>query len=563
MRAWKEMSAVAASLNETAPPTPLSPEAWFDDDYFAEASVPASHVIASKITSSMSILGSYVLLREVFQERQSHHRSKVVNNLLISLSVADLFSSTSFFMGTWLVGSNADGDIWGAWGNVQTCEVQGFFFFLGYLTSPLFNCALATTYLLLVGYKMRGCQLVPYQVYTHSGIWLLTLTLTTIPIPLDWYNSVGNYCSVYYYPDHCVGFEETDDDIWAAYYCERGGWASYLYGIILDVLVPSGSILYCSVTMVLIWRSVRTTEERSSRYNSSWQQTSRYSSSRQSSSRPQDQGGEFRLSQEENEEERRTITDRTKSTEMMKQGMFFVLAFFLTYVPYMINWMIVSSESTFSQVVYFISTIICLPLQGFWNCLVFVRTRKMQTREGKLFRSIFFYFCEEKLVTRSQRPTFLTSGRGSDRTAGSHRSTGSNRLVATNNQQEDNQGQKAIAEANCNQACADDEESIHSFYDKSLDENDLPIESDNEENSNSSFPCKTVLEKGEAEGGTPSLGPSATNSHQDSLNTDEAEGSSQSLGPSATNSHQDSVKTDMDQTSTSQAAVASSGVPDD
>ena len=71
-----------------------------------EDAICFKHGIIGKITSVLSVLGSvYIIYSMVFNVTSASQRQKnlyqTYNRLLLCLCVADLISSTSYFMGSW------------------------------------------------------------------------------------------------------------------------------------------------------------------------------------------------------------------------------------------------------------------------------------------------------------------------------------------------------------------------------------------------------------------------------------------------------------------------------
>lgn len=369
---WTSLAPTFAPINAT--------EVWNDESELY-LTVPLAAAIASKVTASFSLIGSYVILREIYNDKQKQRSNSnvVIHNLLISLSMADVLSSVCTLLGTLMTPAELSDYVWGAMGTVVTCELQGFLVVLGYMASPLFNCALAATYMCLIRYGKRDPQLQPYQKWVHSSLWGFSLFLAIVPLPNDWYNNGGDICWSAASPFYCPYEDEV--------YCQRGDIYATIYGAALFVVIPFVSFLFCGVVLCLIWRAVRNMEDRARVYNSGW-------------STEDDESVESNDDDDESSapSPSRAATDRTKSREMMKQGVFFILAFFVTYFPASISWVFEESEAF--GILLFLSYSVLLPLQGFWNCLVFIRQREMKTWEGRIFRLSFFYWREDSTEAR-------------------------------------------------------------------------------------------------------------------------------------------------------------------
>ena len=110
-----------------------------------------SLVIAQKISSSLSILGSGYIFQEVV--RDADKRSKVIFRLLASMSLCDVFCSIWFFTGTWAVPKDTPG-IAGAAGTEASCKVQAFVMYFA-VTTLNFNACLALYYLVSIRFGWR------------------------------------------------------------------------------------------------------------------------------------------------------------------------------------------------------------------------------------------------------------------------------------------------------------------------------------------------------------------------------------------------------------------------
>ena len=104
------------------------------------------------------------------QQRRRQQRKKMsstYHRLICGMSIGDCFSSFfGFFLSTWPIPEETG--IWGASGNITTCDVAGFFNHAGNLIVPLYNASLATFYLLLLKYNWTDTQIRnKAEIYLH------------------------------------------------------------------------------------------------------------------------------------------------------------------------------------------------------------------------------------------------------------------------------------------------------------------------------------------------------------------------------------------------------------
>ena len=119
--------------------------------------------ITPKVSGSLSIIGSILIIRDVTKHWQSsikrgsghnHHQISATSRVLLSMSIADIGSSFfAHFLSTWMVPpSDDDMNISLAEGNETTCTIQAF-------TYELFFYAAIWSYsLLAVAYWLTICR---------------------------------------------------------------------------------------------------------------------------------------------------------------------------------------------------------------------------------------------------------------------------------------------------------------------------------------------------------------------------------------------------------------------
>lgn len=293
-------------------------------------------VIVPKITATLSITGSSLIVRDVLLRKENRRRRlKITTTLIVTfMSILDvIYSIVVHFLGTWMIPRETG--VWGAAGNQGTCTFQGFISsFLAGATTAL-NTTLAVTYVLVVRFGWKDDRLrKPHMSFVLLGVPVLaSIGFTIWPLMDQALNWDGGYaCHITAAP---LGCSESG----VPYPCERGTPAkiremrlagSIWVMVCFAIIVISTLNLYCTVLQ----------KERA---------TDRYAV---------------------NESQR----NRRHSKRVAMQGIWYAGSFFLTYISYCII-IILQFGNKPIQYWLLIMHAICGPLQGFWNAVVYFRTR--------------------------------------------------------------------------------------------------------------------------------------------------------------------------------------------
>ena len=101
-------------------------------------------IIASKISSSLSLVGSIYILQDILRDPEKRNES-IYHRTMLGMAGSDFIYAFGFFLGTW---PQPKGQNILAIGNDVTCDVVAFLILFGNILSPFYNCSLATYYLL-------------------------------------------------------------------------------------------------------------------------------------------------------------------------------------------------------------------------------------------------------------------------------------------------------------------------------------------------------------------------------------------------------------------------------
>jgi hypothetical protein len=236
--------------------------------------------ICPKVTAMLSFLGSSLVAVQVIhkQRRKEGNNSGggnkksnksmnlVYRRLVLGMSCADIVSSAAFFCSTWLIPASLSEESYGAMGTQGTCTAQGFFAHFT-LLSVFYNSCLAMYYYLVIGKgwndKKMSKQTRPEAV-GHVVVTLYCLVTGVVAASLQMFNSVGWACWIAASPPGCVERWQASADHPAS--CERGDNATLFLWV--AIYVPMWVAIGFSTTMMsLVYRSVRSIEQRAMKYN--------------------------------------------------------------------------------------------------------------------------------------------------------------------------------------------------------------------------------------------------------------------------------------------------------
>lgn len=387
-------------------------------DFFAN---PMTIFVSPKPSAFLSIISSYTLIREVVEDlrhktpagmRARADVSKPLSRTLICMSIADLFFSVPWFLGTWV--APAGGEAYFAAGTQATCTWSACWFQFGTVASPIFNVVFAFYSLLMLRYNWTDKQIADrLEPWVMGAIWTVAVTCAIFPIPLDLYNEGFRICWINANPFRC-----TDDDS-----CRGGLLAenlSYWF-----VIFPTWPCIFAAlVIIIMIYATVRRNENRMSRYAGSrvvsqsilqsmvaGLKTSILSRASQTGEPMQPTSRESADGAGSLQSDAPTVR-RDRSRAVAKQAIWYMTAFLVTYSLDMVSY----SLWQFQGFVYYDAldffAYVLYPLQGFFNFIIFCRPRKvMKTPEGRILRKVFCFvdLCKSDDKSRSRNSSFPNS----------------------------------------------------------------------------------------------------------------------------------------------------------
>jgi hypothetical protein len=295
----------------------------------------------------------------------------VIKRSILGMTIIDVCSSLAWFVSSWAV---PKGTFPLSAGNRATCNLQGFLLQLA-IGAPLYNCTLAMYFLLMLKYRWTEKQLLTVERWAHLGILGFSLGTSILFLPLGLYNPTGQICWVIGDPVNCSGstIHSTDTP------CERGVDA-WIFGVALFYGPLWLCIISCVLSMVVIYMDVSNTKRRMNRYTIGNHRTHSLGRSYNDTSR------------------------------VATQAILYSIVFLVTWMPSTL-WSF-SRWFNWSHISLSLAAAFCEPLQGFWNLLVFARTRPSTKRKMR-YLLISFLPCVGKGVSNQETSSVTNDHRRS------------------------------------------------------------------------------------------------------------------------------------------------------
>lgn len=273
--------------------------------------------IIPKCTGFLSFSGSLFILQDVLRRKERF----VYHRLVLFMSIFDIIASVVNMFSTMPIPSDTPGVLW-AKGNQATCIAQGFFNELGNISTPMYNASLCAHYLLIFRNNWSERKMKTIEYGLHAVPLLFGFTMAILGLVFDLFNPSGWLCWYAPFPQGCAGDE-----------CERGKHASLFRWI--HYFIIWSSILFNTLAMFLIFKSVRDVEKKTRRFS---------------------------------------LDENYQSRKVAKQALFFVGALYLTWF-FTTGARVYSIVHKSSNYPLLLLMAIFFPLQGFWNAMVYLRPR--------------------------------------------------------------------------------------------------------------------------------------------------------------------------------------------
>ena len=313
--------------------------------------------IVPKFTGSISFIFSLYIVQHV--ARSSKRQKRIYHRLLLGMSSHDMIGSFfSFILSTTPM---PVGTAFGAVGTLQTCTVAAFFGQAANVSALLYHASLATFYLLMIVHGWKQTRLNKIEWILHAVPILVGWSLATAGLALKIYAPANWTCWIGPYPSDCkdsrnYGSVEAN--------CIRGN-NYFIYRFAFSYALIWSTVAYMIVTMGFIYHTVLQNERANEKYH-----------------------------------HRGLARSRSKSRRIANQALFYVGAMILTYMFGTLTRVLQKTQGkTYFPMIFLMA--IFLPLQGFFNCLTYLRPRYLSYRAAIIKRADIPPWHVAKVVTCS------------------------------------------------------------------------------------------------------------------------------------------------------------------
>lgn len=356
----------------------------------------AQHIataIAPKITASLSIMGSIFIITDILKSKEKMGRT--YSRILLVMSIYDFLTSIAQGLSTWPI-PQGSGRVYAA-GTTFTCSFQGFFTQLG-VGAPMYNCSLSFYYLVVIAFAFTEERVKEFEWFMHGIPLVFSIGTAVAGLPLTLYNNAYLWCWIAALPNDC----ENGTNQGGEGPCQRGHyawvfrWAIYYGPVWFCVLTIT---LNMAVVSYLVWAK----EKASLRFRFGHRSNPATSTASSAGSAELDPSTSFGgtpsvTSPSVNESvaghiksgkslaayfaKKRAKKQKQKqrqglASQVFWQAFYYVLGFYITWIfPTILR----MKQTLGKPVPYWIllAMSILLPLQGFFNFLVYVRPRVVQ-----------------------------------------------------------------------------------------------------------------------------------------------------------------------------------------
>ena len=148
--------------------------------------------IVGKIGGALSFAGSAYIVQDVLRHPGKRTKS-IYHRLMLGFSIMDLMSSLFH----WVIGSWAmpKGSWMWAAGSIMTCDIAGFLGGVGYIGSFMYNCSLATFYLLQLRFDWSERRMKAIEKWLHIVPCLVALVVCIPTLATKMYGPFVGICA--------------------------------------------------------------------------------------------------------------------------------------------------------------------------------------------------------------------------------------------------------------------------------------------------------------------------------------------------------------------------------
>mmetsp|Transcript_36919 Transcript_36919/g.45140 ORF Transcript_36919/g.45140 Transcript_36919/m.45140 type:complete len:360 (+) Transcript_36919:78-1157(+) len=340
-------------------------------------------ITLNAISGLLSIVGSTLITFIILRDRRKK-LSRVHNRLILSMSVADILNSSALGLSIVPTPSNETSCSIGM-GNVTTCTIQGFFLTLG-LAVPHYTAMLSIYYFLKIRYQVKDTTVEKViELVMHVFSLGIPFSLGIAGVMQDVFFGVFTHC---WFADKCGAMGNCPE----GHTFGKALWFMVLGAIGFFILLV---VITTSLVGSFLTIRKRTNDSRRHRFEANLASVPARRWSRRFSE---------------------AVNLSSNSSRVAKQSALYVLGFVVTYiwtVIYQICFFINGGDATKVPISLHFLAAIFLPLQGFWNFVIYTRPRVEDIQIGNPEAS---YFCALKRViftretqtnaSRNRRPSY-------------------------------------------------------------------------------------------------------------------------------------------------------------
>jgi hypothetical protein len=220
-----------------------------------------------RVTSSISVLAASAIIWKIFHSHRG--LSTTYHRLLFGLSVAIIVEAIcQIFAGT-PIPQEMNYFVPSARGDLRTCEIQGFFFAVGFGMTWMYNNCICLFYLAIIRFNKTDEFIAKkVEIWFHIFTFLIPLCLTTTAFSMNIINAGQVQCTfIPNSPPHCHGFEKGATPFGTTIPCGRGDGVGYvIFNWVINSSLLGFTPSVVATSMTLMYRHVLAIEEKMKKY---------------------------------------------------------------------------------------------------------------------------------------------------------------------------------------------------------------------------------------------------------------------------------------------------------
>ena len=324
--------------------------------------------IVPKVGASLSLIGSLFILQDIL--RDPSRRQKLQFRLLLGMSLLDAMFSIKNFLSTWIIPAQLP--VYLAAGTQGTCTAAGFIGQLTNMGSIFYNASLALYFVWTIRQGWRAAQLRRWEWVLHAVPLGFGLSTAIAGLPLNLYNPTGWTCWIGAWPPFCDKDGTYDK-------CTRGINA-HIYKWAFGQAWSWSIVVFAAICMILIYVKISRDEQRTAKYMTRASMKGKTSSAlARTTNNSSSSSTSLALSSKNAQQQQPSSSPQPQSLSraFAKQALLYVLALYLTYFFTFVRSIVMGVTGKNYYALTLLMSIF-IPLQGFFNAIVYVRPRYLE-----------------------------------------------------------------------------------------------------------------------------------------------------------------------------------------